>query len=810
MINKGVFMPEDINLFPIRVVQSPPSHAPSPAKEKLLTPQQLQAKLAEIMHSPADFPTKSAQVVALLEKHCPEKMEALNQILARRAASNAPGGSATMLSILKDLHGWKGWKTGMKAELAQNCFSATITQGLREQTSEMERFRAEAVNGVIQVCLAAVKGMGYDPAGEHSATGTPGWESDIDSVYNGGAIPHEVQNMEKILFDMIVYQKCGDHPGVVFDTETYIEQAGFAFKTGSHLQTAAAQAAFARGELAGASLQMLRQCGGAESRDWQVFKEQQIEAAGKNTPLRNALIDAFHDVEHLEKDVEKAVIDNWRQERGLTEEQAKEPMTPEEKKLAAMSYKCTELQRIGKKMDLILAEIDRLEGQAAKGVRGAAEKPGEPTALENLHLQLAMLAQLRDTFFDEGYNTQGTFRTICLNVQGQRHEREVEGFRKGLQRAQKEGVDINIALQQHRAQLSSASPEKREQPPNVQSLSVKPFSRRAEQKVRTTPQEHASSALENLAMYQGHYQHLANRADRHSYQTAFLETSKYSERSLASSMSLLSADRFQQVEKSLSSEIVKLETSIQALEKQKAEEETGSGKVVLQARIDNQQRLLKGKREELQEIAQVKQSAGNLYAVACDLERAKRGSLLGTMKASEALFNALSGKDQSEAARHKLEQDIAFLMRESDRGGKLFETRLEETLLPEDRYQYLLSKWAGLGHCTISTAPNGTLTSGNPRIDAILKARAGLDRESPEVKELLEAAKMDMMGALTWDGIANINEQIAKTTTDVYHLSVKHGVISCPKGGDGPAVSVRHLWQQLHQESRGDVSGVNV
>lgn len=187
-----------------------------------------------------------------------------------------------------------------------------------------------------------------------------------------------------------------------------------------------------------------------------------------------------------------------------------------------MSFKCKALLNIGREMDACKEKITSLDKQI--------EKEQEPTSQasnfqklikrvikgntlqmdrEQAYLRLGNLALIRDSFFDEGYNTEGAFIKVCFRAEGQMHLRKVESFQNKLRVSR----DASGVVPEY--QLGEA------------------------QRTKSNAQQNASSAFENIAMYKGHFEHnLAGKELQH-YQDAAIETSKYSERALSASMELL-------------------------------------------------------------------------------------------------------------------------------------------------------------------------------------------------------------------------------------------------------------------------------
>ena len=623
----------------------------------------------------------------------------------------------------------------------------------------MENFRKEAVNHVINVCMAAVKAMGYDSPGKHSATGTPGWKSDIDTVYQPPpGMPEETQNMEKLIFDMVFIHEFKGSSGQLFDTESYIQHAGIAFDTEKGLETPEGKAGFGRLELNAASLQMMRQCGGPDKKPdkddptnknaWDKFKETQLEAAKGNKALQVSLSESFQDVEGMERDFQDGInielikhsgkqVPATRKERTTlaAEILAENPVeAPQLKQNATMAFKTKALMRLGKEMDACKKNIDSLDQRIAKssqssmlrGVLNAVRGTSLPSMnkqKEEAILRLGTLALIRESFFDEGYVTQGSFLKVCFLAEGQMHLRQVEAVHQRIRSSSNEELHSQIA--------------------------GVPVERRA-----SNSQQNAATLLENMAMYKGHFEkNLTGKTDE-DYQTAAIETSKYSERALGAALELLKA--------------------IEQANPNIADPEMP---------------------EYNKDYVALKNQLQDAYEKASSFEKVKRGSVLSVAATSDFLWMFLSA-DKSPEELVQLKNDIKTILERP-------EFKFEESLLPEDRYLAMITSLEGYidfdteektrtfidengnskkeTYSQIKLDEHGRVKTNHHDVELILKARCGLDQDDVEVQTYHEHArtatliKYDLMKK---DKITDNNSEIEKLTTRAYKMSVDQQIDS--------------------------------
>ena len=210
-------------------------------------------QLSQVLVGKGSFASKSHQAVGMLRERLPHEFQRLDVLLDAHGAK---------LDSLRE-GGWHAQKN-------QGDMTAIEEDGL-----SYEVFRKEVVDVVTDITLAMVRELGFSDPGRYSATGTPGWNSDVDTVYLAASdVPEEVQMITKTLFDMIFLEEFGALPGFLFDTESYLNHAAMALNTAAQVTTEEGQMALNRLELSATALQMIRQSGGRDSEGWHAFTEQ--------------------------------------------------------------------------------------------------------------------------------------------------------------------------------------------------------------------------------------------------------------------------------------------------------------------------------------------------------------------------------------------------------------------------------------------------------------------------------------------------------------------------------------------------------
>ncbi len=496
------------------------------------------------------FDEVSKTVVGLIGKGSSQALNALRQHLA-----DGPSGNSEKTTLLKGL----GWDA-LKKEWAKSSNKSEVTR-------EYELFRQEIVDRTWAVVVDALKDMGYSAPGKVVEFGTPGWNSDIDTVFLPAEdLPESMAVVAKLMFDMVVLVEVGQLPGFAMDTESYLNHAGNALKSEQRLLTDSGRAGFARTELDATNLQMVRQLGGVDAPQWHAYKEERLDAIS-DSKLQRSYAQSFAGVEAFERDLLDGVVG-----RGNNEDPA----------LAKMGYKAAGLVALSEMMDSVKSDIVKKEQQLShlSSLAGSSRHLDNQQILSDAHrgeltqanklkaevdqarLKLATMYLVRTSFFDEGYNTQGCYIAVCESDKGQMRQR---GTERAKGRRQEEIQQQSPAMARKRDSLTASA--SRRLSLSLRSLSgllpasAQPLVTKMAQGLRAdtspsqsvtplasprtllpaqkvTPQQMKSLAEENDAMYRGHF---SAKAEKLGVETSFIANSKYSERALSGAVALLEA-----------------------------------------------------------------------------------------------------------------------------------------------------------------------------------------------------------------------------------------------------------------------------
>lgn len=663
-----------------------------------------------------------------------------------------------MIAKLQNEGGWIGVKEQLKDRM---------TTPQQDDPKSFEEFRNEAVNLTIEVCLETLKSLGFDPPGKHQASGTPGWDSDIDTPFFAPpGMPEEMQVVEKTLFDATMFEIFGTLPGRALDTESYLDHTAAAFKTQDHISSEEGKQAFAYLEINASSLQTLRQLGGVDSPHWEQFKSQQLESCPPES--LETLEESFTNVETLQRDVDRGIetrmiLENsdFDQEgvAGLTDQeradlsQSIQNEHPEAKTMATMSYKAMGLMGVSKQMDSCKDTIRSLEGKIknlgkqkqmlpnfletewGKGIKNAQSE------LEKNQIKLASLGLLRTSFFDEGYNTQGAFTKICFNAEGQIHQRAIENFRGDLLSARRSSIEDGSTLVIGRRG------------------SIPPLKLGEGQRTQTNVQQNLSSMRENRAMYLGHFEHKVHSSDLppdQSAQKAFIATSKYSERMLS------------------------------------------SGHAILEEIEEREPRY---KNDEV--FQSLKNETRETWQTSVHLEQVKRKNQLNVVCAKAALTETLlksnPGKDPAQ-----LPEKLDTLLNPFLLGGQFHEYKFEESLTPQDHYLKLVAGLEGLDlgvEFDDSLAGEDQLPqTKNREINAILQATAGLSpQDYPAIKPYIKESgdvTLKLINCQTKESIDSFNDRCVNLSTLIDKYALESQVAPAPKSPGDEYTKLAEFWQK--------------
>ena len=698
------------------------------------------------------FASRSKALMKKLGDICPTQSKNIKDFAADPT-------NAALIKTLKDKGGYVAFKN----------------QATSEEIIKMGDFRTQVTQLAINLCLASLVARGVDPPGELKAFGTPGAKSDVDLVYYAPpGLKQEDQMAVKLQFDMIMKDVFGEECDKLFDIVTYAQNDCDNEKL---IHTPAGKAAFAQLELSGASLQMLRQCGGKiDSPKWESYKDKMLEGYPENSKTYEAIAKCFSDVEQLQKDVISGTEEQLLQDHQGSEEAVKELKSTPDKydaafKNATIGYRMKGLMEISKKIDACQKKIDERNQLTQANGKAYAEIMDDEDKLstDKLQIELATLYLVRSSFVEEGFNTQGAYLKICSNERGQIHQRKVDEIQHMLA----SGVTSLFGYELDAAQVK-----------------------------KTTAQQNASSASENLAYYLGHYSHADSLSE---HQKALTVTSKYSQRVLTANAELIQ----------------------QSLERATKD---GDPKLIAAAKtllVQNQE----------------------LFSKSVELEKVKRETQLNRFSTEERLFKALSPKNEPSDKIRAIVKEIIEL---SEPDGKIGD-KFEESLSPQDKYLVLWTKLASRGlispadppplpkgverttenlrknntdffqsiwnklaaHGLISRADSPPLQDGvehaterlrqhntdflelthhgfqpstSPEIDAILKARVGAPAElgGAEMRAIFKQADeirdttMSKLELTTSEKIDEYNENIIDVTIKIQNLSIATGVLTAP------------------------------
>ncbi len=543
----------------------PFSFSPLPPR-RIANPRQSASDLCSIFTNSHTFDHKVEQLAAWMEQRCPEQWADLEVWAYTKAAK---------IHMLTSAGGWKALKG------TQNMSTPIDGQS-------MEAFRIEAVQRLTSLALNAMKTMGFDPPGTHLASGTSGWDSDIDSVYEApSGMSEEMQIVEKLIIDTVCWRLFQSLPGVLLDTEFYVRHSASTLNTQEQLFTEKGLAGYAMVELNAIALQILRQSNsehpencGLTTAGLEWFRQKLIPQLSPTIAeaISRSLIGVIQIARQLRLEVVRAV----RRPAVPSSE-----LSPDAFLLAFENTKANTLIKICRYMDKLQAKLISLRPTIFR----SDQKLNEERDL--IQVQLAALGALRTWFLGESYLTQGAFRDICESPIGQMARRQVE--RMHTERYLSPNQPIGFHLQTSLITPASAL-------------------------------QLASSALENLSMYQSHF-HQPSTSE-------LIAQAKYSERIISSVCRLVALSRSSKVLENQS-------TSIQ------------------------------------REITTLSEEAWNLYFQASELETLKRNRIL-SYSATVALLMEHTG----------LSEDQIKLVLSRDPQKLLIP--LDESILASDRVYILI------------------------------------------------------------------------------------------------------------------------
>ncbi|MEX1012117.1 MAG: hypothetical protein WD595_06555 [Waddliaceae bacterium] len=663
---------------------------------------ELKKNITSILTGRSDFQSKSEALWKVIDSKLPHHTHALKAITEKHAG---------ILDKLKA-------KTWLKLK-------ATAEDGnIKAQREDMTNFRDEIVEQMTTTCLGLLKEMGYDPPGEFSATGTVGWNSDIDTVFIApNDMPLEIQVLTKTMFDLISHEALGGLPGPILDTESYVNHPGALLATEEKLsQSPKNQGELLKIEWTAIALQTLVQVGGdVKSSQWEKFKE--------STPDDWALTickDAEEFITRIDNEITSAMFD----QKGIDTSS----ISPKEQmdikgeltndgsyQLARLSYKMSALQKISQKIDTVTHSIKEKEKEILEKRNINHPVDDLQSERDTLELKRAHLFTFVKFFEDEGYLTQGAFNKVCLKNEGQIHQSIVKKYKDERMQQQLNTLPLNLQLRRKSS-----------------------FSLGVRQRRSASQLERLSSMLENHAMYQGHFKENMDHLNQSATQS-LVTVSKYSHRILSSGLDLIRT--FTESKK------------FNAL----------------------QPRVKKKFQKQIEILASAKERAGELEAV-------KRGKVISMNMTKHLLLERLNemhpGKNEIVSRIDRLidgVQDLEF----------------EESVTPRDQYIQWMSKIIGLELAgpPESIQPGELLTCDDPEINAIIKARLGLETEQPEVKNYINNSKeFTIRNYKTEESVNDFNKELNIIIQNTQTLAIDYGAIDRPDPSQG--FNLLESWSQ--------------
>ena len=126
------------------------------------------------------------------------------------------------------------------------------------------------------------------------------------------------------------------------------------------------------------------------------------------------------------------------------------------------------------------------------------------------------------------------------------------------------------------------------------------------------------------------------------------------------------------------------------------------------------------------------------------METAKRQTRLNVPATKHELLVVLASSERDNHIEN-LDANLDQILKDSLVGENLHNNRNEESLLPEDIYNTVISQLAGHDHIEVIALPGGGLVPGNPEtgtvnheVDTIVRAYAGFPaKENPDGKEII-------------------------------------------------------------------------
>ncbi|MBS0623041.1 MAG: hypothetical protein JSS62_00280 [Verrucomicrobia bacterium] len=489
---------------------------PSGTKERYLREQEsFKQDIQEALYAEGDFLTLGKSVLSLPDT---QKLGIPKHIQKFRKKHK------TALQQLSN-KGWSGVKADLKEKMA-------VDSG---QKASFQTVRKEYVELVQSSCLEIVRQMGYKDPGRFSAEGTPGWDSDIDTVYIAPKGMKEedamhVQTLFNALSAAITESSSSSKTSILsytdssrsFDTECYL-QAG-KHNPEATLTTEEGVSHFSKLELVAAHTQLSSGLLHHDPEGYEEIKQRRLLSAPD--ALRPTLSQSFADSEALQQELDMGINATYNRicmEQNINDANLSATERHELQGKVERIFKKDSHYALSREMDAVSENIDHCQAS----IRTAKEKQLPVDALEKKHDQLqAKLANLhviRNVLFPESYHTLGSFLEVVAYEEGQSWQRAAE---KAAHRTSKI-LSSSRPLEEAAAQgsLFQFPPE---------SLATR----------LPSTLNRVSSMQENLAMYQVHFLENAEKKQAtlpkdEACCKSLISTSKYMQRVMSSANQLI-------------------------------------------------------------------------------------------------------------------------------------------------------------------------------------------------------------------------------------------------------------------------------
>lgn len=681
-----------------------------------------QETLAKIHTHSGDYITLATNVWDALIHRNPTIQEKVNQFTQRHRAK------------IKELLRGATWYK-LKANLKDKMELGSEEEGISWQTFRNEAKKLiESMVETVAIQLELPKHHWFD-------TGTIGYQSDIDTVLCvESGVSEQDQMLLKILFDTgwsFVFQGLS---GTQADIESYLMHPGQTKKTFSKLSSPEAKKNFIRLELSMAFLQA-RKGFGTNLKGWKTFQSQMLDQID-NFSLRSTLGQIFNEVEAFES-VILTGIEEAQSQFG------KNQRSPEELKQASLIYKTARLLTLSKQMDDDLTQITRKQkflDSSSQNIDSETKK-NVIRELERLEVRLATCAAVRNSFFDEAYFTQGAFNVVCNNEGGQVSHKRDKNILSLLESNQENPKEFSII-----------------------SKKTYPFSK---------TEELIASQQENLGMLQNKI-HKCEYTKQEASQIA-VEVSKYSERTMTSSVQLLDKVTTLYPENKI---ILSLFNEAKKIHYKTVELEKCKRQFVL-----NKETSKSTLETLLTETYKTSTHVNRSLHFDCLKEMLDRGG------------SAYGLEVEEEMLERKIKEDTQKLLDHFESNGKWG----AEELLPKQKYDLALTFLKQKNYIQLKERSNDfQIEPPMPKLEAVLKARSGFPRlKDQEVQNLHQSSLQITTQAIdlvSKESVNRFHQLIGIVSAKILALSVECKIIPSPSFEHFQECSILEIWENTNPE----------